>query len=382
MDSDGWSGQKRWRYAGVGGILGIGGLMGTIEARHASEMSATSGEFLLACIPLFINVGLIGAGVALWRSSLPGTAVARVGGYVILGAVAVGVLATWTILHQQLMGDGFVHRFFVTVNNMSVGGMFGFVLGWYSVQNRRHRRQMEDERDKLSYLNGILRHNILNGMQTITGHGDALEDHVSDTGASYLETIRGRSEELTRFVRSIRVFTDTTDPETADLRPLDLCLVLDEVVSETEQTFPDADLALDCPEDTRVLGDVFTTELFRNVIHHAVQYGDTPPSVSVTVETGAETVTVAIADTGPGIPDARKETVLQWDADQPGSARTGARLAAAEFAARRYGGSLRVADNEPTGTVVSVELPAAGSDSETADAPLRTERTRVDRTRV
>lgn len=76
------------------------------------------------------------------------------------------------------------------------------------------------------------------------------------------------------------------------------------------------------------------------------------PEVAVRVETTAETVTVHVADNGPGTPHDEREELFDLELER--QHRFGLYLA--RTLVSYYGGEITVSDNEPRGTVMSVEL--------------------------
>jgi signal transduction histidine kinase len=98
--------------------------------------------------------------------------------------------------------------------------------------------------------------------------------------------------------------------------------------------------------------------VFKNLLTNAIVHNDGPVTevtVSVTVADGA--VAVRVADNGPGIPDDRKDTIFEDGEKGLDSEGTGLGLYLVQTLVDRYGGDVRVEDNEPTGAVFVVELP-------------------------
>ncbi len=347
---------------GLGVILGVALVLGVMEIRHIQEMSSTAGTTLFALLPFLINIGLLVAGYVLWKSHFEGDEILHVAGWIVAGTVVLGLLAVWTITHQNIRGRPFAHGPFVTVNNMSVGGLMGFVLGWYRVNSRRHQRDIEDERARIEFLNRLLRHNILNGMQIIRGYANQLDEHVAESGQPYLTIIRDRSDEIVRFVDGVRSSGISTLDQSGDSHyPVNLSAVLETEVESARDDFEQAEFSLSVSDDACVLADDFVNDLFKDLLSNAVHHNQTDtPSVTVTTDVAEETVVVTVADNGPGIPDDEKEQVLDWNVTGSDSSGTGVGLAIAATLAERYEGTLWLEDNEPEGTRVNVELPRAG----------------------
>lgn len=344
---------------GIGIIMTAGVLMGIAELHHIQKMSSSLGIAVFALLPFIIDIGLVATGVVLWQSRFEGDEIVRITAWVLLGMAVMGVLATWTITHQNIRGRPFAHAPFVTVNNLSAGGLIGFVIGWYDTLRRRYEAQVETERARLEFVHSSLRHNVLNGLHIILGHADILEDKAGDSDGHSLAAIRNRSEELTRFTEATSAlmanFRDQTEIST---RPIHLSTVLTDELETAQQQYEDAELSGDLQDDVYIEGDEFVGELFYNLLTNALVHNDKPtPEVSVSAHRTDGTVSVRIADNGPGIPDEEKERMLEWNVKGPESPGTGLGLPIAATVAERYDGSLRIEDNDPQGTVITVELP-------------------------
>lgn len=360
-DGDDARRERLQAYLGLAIIFVAGGLMAIVELRHAQRMSSTLGVTIFALLPFVINVGLIGAGIVVWRSRFAGSEILRIAGWVLLGMVVIGLLATWTITHQNIRGRPFAHAPFVTVNNLSVGGLIGFLLGWYDALRQHHQKRAETQRARLEFLHSSLRHNVLNGLNIILGNVELLEEKVDDAAASHLERIQTRGEELTRFAEATNVlmsnFLGTTDTST---RPIEVSAVLTEELTKVRRQFENAEFAVDVPDGLFIQGDDFLSELFSNLLRNAVEHNDKPtPEVSITARQSNGSVVITVADNGPGISDERKDRVLEWNVKGRDSAGTGLGLSIANTVVERYNGTLWIEDNHPVGTAVKAELPTA-----------------------
>jgi signal transduction histidine kinase len=100
--------------------------------------------------------------------------------------------------------------------------------------------------------------------------------------------------------------------------------------------------------------------VFRNLLTNAIQHNDNEvPEVTVSATAGDDTVRVRIADNGPGIPDERKEEIFEQGEVSLDSEGTGLGLYLVDTLVGRYGGEVRVKDNNPDGAIFIVELPIA-----------------------
>jgi signal transduction histidine kinase len=108
-----------------------------------------------------------------------------------------------------------------------------------------------------------------------------------------------------------------------------------------------------------VLADDLLHSVFRNLLVNAVTHNDTAePRVEVSATTDDGQAVVAIADDGPGIPDERKAAVFEKEVTDASDA-GGVGLYLVRTLVERYGGRVRIEDNEPRGSVVRLEFETA-----------------------
>ena len=125
----------------------------------------------------------------------------------------------------------------------------------------------------------------------------------------------------------------------------------------------DRQIALVC--DVRAAVEVFgdrelLAQALTNLLDNAVKYTPAGGKVTVTLERTDDTARIHVADSGPGVPAADRERVLQrftrldQARSQPGN---GLGLALVKAVALQHHGRLALGDNAP-GLIVTIEIPA------------------------
>ncbi len=111
-----------------------------------------------------------------------------------------------------------------------------------------------------------------------------------------------------------------------------------------------------------VVGD--DNELSRLLIilaDNALKYSPAESEVTISLSKSKNTITLAVADHGPGIADEEKVKIFdrfyQVDKARTASCGLGLGLSLAKGIVERHGGSIEALDNEPRGTVMRVLLP-------------------------
>lgn len=223
--------------------------------------------------------------------------------------------------------------------------------------------QLKNREQELTVLNRIVRHDIRNEMNVITGRGELLEDHVDPAGAEHLELIRESSNhvvELTRVVGDL-VETLTTDGD-LDLEPVHLGPVVWNQIEKARTSYPHAEFSISgaLPTDVTVQGNEMLSSVFTNLLNNAVLHNEAgTPRVTVSIDDRDETVLVRVADNGPGVPENQREEIFGRGHKGLESEGTGIGLYLVDTLVDGYGGDVWVESAEEGGAMFVVELPKA-----------------------
>ena len=225
----------------------------------------------------------------------------------------------------------------------------------------QYERQLEKQRDNLEILNQVVRHDIRNNMAVVGGRADLLEDHVEEAGKEHLEALQEATESAIELTKTARDLSETMLSTEEDIEPVRLDQHLEPTIENVRSEFDNAIVTVDDGiPDVSVWGNDLLKGVSRNLIQNAIVHNDKEgPKVTISTALDEETVTVTIADNGPGIPDDQKETIFgkgEKGLDSPG---TGIGLYLVESLVEQYGGDVWVEDNDPEGSVFFVELPLA-----------------------
>jgi signal transduction histidine kinase len=192
--------------------------------------------------------------------------------------------------------------------------------------------------------------------------------------ATYRESLQVVLERLRNWSQSVEQMLMLAELETDQWSDrfvrLDLGALIHRVVSALEVLATEKGIILLAPpaSPAYALGDeVLLEQLFTNLIDNAIRYTPAGGRLAVTVQTGAKPgrVYIAIADTGPGMPEEHRRHI---QARSHGGLRatapaTGFGLAIAAEIARLHGAPLDVSDNTPSGTIITFSLSSADASS-------------------
>ncbi|WP_122090033.1 histidine kinase N-terminal 7TM domain-containing protein [Halalkalicoccus subterraneus] len=209
------------------------------------------------------------------------------------------------------------------------------------VTDRRRRNQ------RLAVLHRILRHNLRNEMTVIRGHAEGLDDEHGETIEESASRVIGLSEKAAKVERM------ATDDEEAE--PIDLADAVGDALQSLEEEHPETAFTVGDLPGVGCRSTVGTAVL--NLIENAAEHNTNPdPKVRIEATREGSEVRITVADNGPGIPPIERN-VLENDSETPLRHGSGIGLWLVSWAVDTVGGSVEFADNEPTGSVVTLRVP-------------------------
>ncbi|MFB6129101.1 MAG: sensor histidine kinase [Halorhabdus sp.] len=354
-----------------GSVVAAAGLAGTVVPliQLFGTPDGVAGPVAGALIPALFGLAVVTGGTWLARSDLDGTLAAAVTVWWFLGTAFGAFTALGLIGYQIAAGVDVTDAAIVLSGISSIGGVGGLLVGRYDARSQRRRRELErererlaDERQKLALLNRIVRHDIGNDLQIISGMASHLESHVEPGGQEYLGRVQRTTEEAIQLTEQVRAFVASLgEDESSTMRRLSLRRVLDTQIQNTREVYRKATVSVDGEiPDVAISADELLSTLFHNLLSNAVEHNDRDyPSVEVAVEHDSESVAVSIADDGPGLPEQERDRLEDVGDGLDAADESGLGLYIVGMLVDRYDGSISVDDRDPRGTVVTVELPVA-----------------------
>lgn len=353
----------------IGGVL-VGVVLGEL-AVWATRRDVTELPFLTGVVTsLPFAAVLAGGGYWLPSSGIrldryPLIFAWSVGGLVFIGSFFAVIGVTW------FPGD-YLSQLSMLRWGTAVGAGGGFVVG--TVNARRVDRAIDAERaavraeeahrqqELLEYLNAVLRHEVLNTANVVSGYAGLIQDDLDDEDAvgERMGVIERQTEELTNIITDVRVLLSAVEGS-EDLEPVNLSTTIEDALQQLRDRHDAVVVETDVPEDVYVVGDEMLHRIFTNLFANAVEHnpGDSP-ELRVTLRTDEETVAVDVADNGPGIPDGMRDglfdPVPDMDADH------GLGMTIVTRLVDRYDGDIELAETGASGTTFTVSLPRANAD--------------------
>jgi PAS domain S-box-containing protein len=211
-------------------------------------------------------------------------------------------------------------------------------------------------RDKqLSVLSRVLRHNVRNRTSVIKGNASYVRERVDDPNLrEKLQAIDSATDDLNAASSRARRAERLLEDRDSTRHPVDIAAVVRDAIAGVEPPvrteIPDAAMGLAVGSDpvSRAIGEV---------LQNAVDHVD-DPTIRASVVADTETVTVRIADDGPGIPEQERDVILAGEETDLAHS-TGLGLWLVEWITSLSGGSLTFEDSDLGGAAVVLAFPSS-----------------------
>ena len=225
---------------------------------------------------------------------------------------------------------------------------------------REYRQRIEEQRDNLETLNQVLRHDIRNDLQLVIAYADLLDDECeTEDEQQYIDTINESADHAVELTQTARDLSEVMLTDEVEGQRLNFQTMLADEVAEVQASYPGATLEFgtEIPSVTLAASDMISS-VFRNLLKNAIQHNNKEVAeVIVSATDHGDTVTVTIADNGPGVPDDQKEAVFGKGERGLDSTGTGIGLHLVDTLVNVHDGEVWIEDNEPEGAIFTVELP-------------------------
>lgn len=252
--------------------------------------------------------------------------------------------------------------FSVTPVTDDEGEVSFLVLEGHDITARKEReRELRREQERLEFVNRIIRHNLLNGLNVVGARADIVEEFVDDAGLTHLDTIQGRVREMTELVGTMRTFMKViVERESHEFRPRRIDEAVGHGVESLRRESDAASVAVGRLPEISVVADDLLDEVVEHLLKNAVQHNDKPdPAVEVEVAAGDDAVELRVSDNGPGVPDEEKHRIVDQRIEDLSNPGNGFGLFLVREIVESYGGTVEIEDNDRGGATFVVTLPRA-----------------------
>lgn len=232
------------------------------------------------------------------------------------------------------------------------GRLLGHSIVFHDITERKRREQ------RIAVLNRVLRHNLRNDLNTVSGYAAIVEEGTADP-QEYLERIQERAAELIATGEKARQIEEIVASQRQD-REMKLSEVIQQAVEEIESIKEECQINVDSHETDQLVNGPVLTAVLRELIENGCQHNDAEPPVvvvSASVDSSREfPLQVTVEDNGPGIPEHELAPIREGTetALEHGS---GLGLWLVEWGVTNLQGKIEFSRGDARGTIATLHLP-------------------------
>jgi two-component system OmpR family sensor kinase len=215
---------------------------------------------------------------------------------------------------------------------------------------------LEDRIQQAHLLHRLLRHNLRNKCNIITGHAEALR---ADGDGGSLATIEQQTTELIHLSEQSNLLRDVSLAESQPVA-VDLVPVVEQVVAEVTDTYPTATVRVDLPEEASVYAHPKINRAIRELLVNAIKHGGNAADLEVTRAGTADTL-LRVTDRGEGMPDLERTILEEGFRETQTDHSKGLGLWVVRYLVRESDGSATVEAADETGTTVRLRFQPTSS---------------------
>ncbi|MDG6244480.1 MAG: HAMP domain-containing sensor histidine kinase [Methanolobus sp.] len=211
----------------------------------------------------------------------------------------------------------------------------------------RSREEEAKLAEMLRTTNRILRHDIANDLQVITGALGLFEETNDEKFISMVMKAAQKSVSLIKKMREL------------DMRPFhENNFEMVNVKSMVEAITSKHNIEFNVNGDCMAMADKAMSSVIDNIISNAIVHGRAG-KMDIGINMQNDKCTISFADDGIGIPERIKPNIFDEGFKYGATGNTGFGLFIVRKIVEGYKGSIHVKDNFPSGTVFVIELPSA-----------------------
>lgn len=244
-----------------------------------------------------------------------------------------------------------------TVAPIATNEIEGFVAIQRDITDRKElQADLEESLTQLQVIDRVLRHNLHNDMNVIQGYAETIQSEAEGELADRAAMIVEESKDLLNTVSKERQITELLSEQHRQ-EAVALDYRINATVEEIQDQYPAAEVTVEQSGGVTVSAteslDQALIELLTNAIIHSDR--DTP-TIDVTVEEQPETVSIHIADDGPGIPEMEQRIITDEVDIDPLYHASGLGLWLVKLIVEESGGGLSFEEHAPRGSIVTITL--------------------------
>ena len=238
----------------------------------------------------------------------------------------------------------------------------GTTLGFVAVQDEITSKQLQKEH--MSVLHRILRHNLRNYLNVIYARADFLDRVLTDDSQrAHVRKITEQAEKLETLSEQIQAGKETLEHLSPPFSTVPVNELYDDITSSLGDVATSATMALDYPAEQPVYVPERLKLALRELLENALKHTEhVSPSITtrVRVDEERDQVSITVEDDGSSIPEIVCETLQQGEETDLRHL-TGVGLWLVKWIVTALGGTLNIDTADVSGSRVTITTPFASS---------------------
>ena len=226
----------------------------------------------------------------------------------------------------------------------------------------RARNDLEKRKEMIEVYDRLLRHDLGNDLQVISGFSDALVGMVDsdEKAGEYAEKINRTAKEAADLISRVGDLVKTLEQD-GELEARALEPILSDVVDNVDTKFERLTVEYDPADfEYQVFAGDLLDSIFTNILSNAAVHNDGAIHVEVYAEEPTpDTVVVGFADDGAGVAPEVRDDIFEMGKKGPDSEGSGLGMGLARALTESYGGTVEVRDSDRGGADFRVTLERA-----------------------
>ncbi len=242
------------------------------------------------------------------------------------------------------------------------------LLGGMYIIYQGYQREVASSRQQRNFLLSIT-HELKSPIASIRLILETLDKRKDSLQAEQINRLSNNgikeSDRLNKLVEDLLLSARLESAYQFQNEELNILELLQPIVNRLRNNHPDAIFSLEAGEDLpQVVGDrQALTSVFVNLLENAVKYSTAPARISVNMIAGSkDELLLSVADEGIGIPDKEKSSIFRkfyrvGNEDTRQTKGTGLGLFIVAAIIEAHGGTIKVENNRPQGSIFRFSLP-------------------------
>lgn len=253
------------------------------------------------------------------------------------------------------------------VKRMTSQGIRTFLYRSISYKNRYGFAIYSDITDKvqqerhLDVIHRVFRHNLRNDLNILMGMASQIANKTDKPDVRKAATkINHTASNLSRLSDEAKTIRQVLD-EANHMRPIELQPLSQLAIKDCKRQFETSEITVDIPAGIKVHADEKLRIALQSLLDNAIRHNDNANSQAhlFTTVQNSETIEIAVADNGPGIPDIEQQIITEDARITSLNHGSGLGLWLVKWIVETYNGSIDITTPNGVGSVVHLYLNTA-----------------------